>query len=146
MDAQEPHKISNVAAAGMLGVALILDLVQFLLTLAILTVLVNILITFLAVCIFGIWFAVMGINYFQGRKAGLKVLSSFGATIIELVPVIDGLPGITAGVLGIIVSSRLEERTKSVQKSTPGASSIRFGPQKIPQAANDDGEDLREAA
>ncbi len=133
-----PHKISNITAAFMIGLALLLDGFQFLLTLLVVTAPLSIFIAFLSICIFGVWFALCKVNYFSGKGAGLKSFSVFGSTILELVPFLDGLPGITAGVIGVIVGSRMgETKKKTIPSST--SNRIRFGAQKIPPptATND---------
>lgn len=136
----------------MLLVALIGDMFQFLLNLAdIIPVLgfaislLAILVTFFEMCIFGVWFAIMGINYFSGKKSGMKTLSAFGSLAIEAIPLLDALPGITMGVLGIIISSRLEEKAGSAKeqggKAVDGVKArivrnvIKFSPEAAPLAA-----------
>ncbi len=135
--AHVPHKISNVEAGFMIAVALILDGIQFLFTLFVITSFFSILVTVLAICIFGVWFAIHRVNYFSGRKTGAKILSVFGSMFVELVPLIDGLPAITAGVIGIIVSTRLEERSarKAAGKGSGGGRGgrVRFSAQKLPE-------------
>lgn len=116
-----PHKISNVTAGFMLAIAVIFDGIQGLLTLTIFGALFSWFFTFLALVIFGVWFAILGINYFSGRAAGLKIASVFGSAIAEMVPFINGLPAITAGVAGIIVSSRLEEKGAPRQAANDNA-------------------------
>lgn len=133
----------------MIAVALILDGIQFLFTLFVITSLFSILVTVLAICIFGVWFAIHRISYFSGRKTGTKVLSMLGSMFVELVPLVDGIPAITAGVIGIIVSTRMEERSArktAGKKENPWVRNrVRFGAQKIPApAANDaDAEEIR---
>jgi hypothetical protein len=144
-EAKVPRKISNITAFFMITVALLLDLLQFLLTLLVLTSPIAELVTFLALCIFGVWFAIMRVNYFSGRKVGMKVASAFGSAVVELVPILDAVPGITLGVAGVIVATRIEERSQ--QSAAPSVvGKVRFGPQKLPNAANDNDSQLEEAA
>jgi hypothetical protein len=103
------RKISNVNAFFIIAVAVICDCLQFLLTLGVISSIFNVLITIIAWVIFGVWFFILGINYFKGKKALSKVVSVFGSLVIELIPILDALPTLTLGVIGIIVSSRKEE-------------------------------------
>lgn len=146
-EAVTPHKISNITAGFMIMLALLFDLLQFLLTIFVVTALLAELVTFFALCVYGVWFAIMRVNYFSGNKTGLKAASAFGSAVLELVPVLDGLPGITMGVIGVIAGTRLEEKAKSVVLAPPAQNQVRFGPQKISSAANDnDGMGFEEAA
>lgn len=119
MAAAYPKRISNLVAGLMLGTALIFDGLQVLLTLTVVGSVASPLITFAAVSMFALWFLIYGINYIGGRKAGIKLASTVGATVAELVPLINGLPAITLGVLGVIYASRKEdkENAEAAQKA-----------------------------
>lgn len=138
-DTQTPHRISTTTAFFMIVVAVLLDLIQFVFTLFVITSLLSELVTFFALCVFGVWFAILGVNYFSGKKVGLKLASVFTSAIVELVPLIDGLPAITAGVVGIIVSVRKEDAQPKPGSTNTASNHIRFGTQKIPSPANDQG-------
>ncbi len=103
------RKISTLNAIWIISIAVICDCLQFLLTLGVISSIFNILITIIAWTIFAVWFFLLGINYFKGKKAMSKVLSVFGSLIVELIPILDALPTLTIGVVGIIWSSRKEE-------------------------------------
>lgn len=103
-------QISNINAGFMIATALIFDAVQVLLTISVFLIPLSWLVTGLSITIFGVWFAVLGVNYMSGRKAGIKMLSALTATVGELVPVINALPAFTAGVVMIIISTRLEDK------------------------------------
>lgn len=107
---QKPPRVSAITLFFMIMISIVLDGVQFLLTLTVVGALFAWLVTALAMCIFGVWFLLLGINYFSGRKAGLKMASMFSSVVIELVPILSALPGITIGVLGVVAASRLEDR------------------------------------
>lgn len=103
------QRISGTTAGFMLAVAAILDGLQVLLTIPVIFAPLSILVTFLAACIFGIWFAILGVSYVSGKNAGLKLFSAAGSLVVELVPLLDGLPTIVAGVSGVIFATRLED-------------------------------------
>lgn len=114
MAAAYPKRISNLVAGLMLGTALIFDGLQALLTFTLIGSVASPLVTFAAVSVFALWFLIYGINYIGGRKAGIKLASTVGATVAELVPLINGLPAITLGVLGVIYASRKEDEENAV--------------------------------
>jgi|CXWL01.1.fsa_nt_gi hypothetical protein len=111
---KKPPRVGNITAFFMILIAFVLDLVQFLFVwIPGVDVVVGYLAAFFALCGFGVWFAVLRVNYFSGKRSGAKVLSLFTGTAVELIPIIDALPAITAGVIGIIVSSRSEDALES---------------------------------
>lgn len=75
-------------------------------------------ISILAFLGFGFFFFFSGVNYFSGKRAALKLIAAFGSLVIELVPLLDALPAITAGVVGIIIASRIEDAVGDVKTIT----------------------------
>lgn len=108
--ARVKYRVSSVNISFMLAIAIIFDLLQFLLTLTVIGALLSWLVTAFAVCMFAIWFLILGVNYFSGRKAAAKMASVIGTAVIEFIPVINALPSITIGVLAIALVSRSEDR------------------------------------
>jgi len=96
----------------MLGAAAILDLIQIILTLFVFTAPLAELSTFIAMPLFGIWFLILGVSYFGGKRATAKVVSALGSAVVELIPFLDAVPGITLGVYGVIRASRKEDKEK----------------------------------
>ena len=115
------RRIGNVVAGLMIGIAGLMDGLQFLINfIPILGQLISLFISFFLLAGFGIWFLLLGVNYFSGRKAGIKIVASLGSVIGEIVPLVSALPILTAGVIGVIIASRLEdaaERSASVKQS-----------------------------
>lgn len=102
----------------MIVVALLIDGIQFLLSLTVLLLPFSLFFTFLAAAGFGIWFALCGVKYTSG--GGKKLLTGLAATVTELVPVINAIPATSAGVIAIIVQTRIEDARASVGgKVTP---------------------------
>ncbi|CAN5709650.1 hypothetical protein BH11PAT2_BH11PAT2_08620 [soil metagenome] len=103
------RKVSNLNAVGIITIALILDAFQFLLSLTVIGALFDVFVAMVAWIIFFVWFFLMDIKYLSGKKSMTKILSVFGSLGIEAIPVVDDLPGLTVGVIGVIWSSRKEE-------------------------------------
>lgn len=126
------HKIPLYVAAAMLTVALILDMTGFFVGLIpiIGVLLLTKMVTLVAIPLFGVWFALSGVTLLSGERVGLKVVSMFAGIVIETVPILDMLPGIFAGVLGIIIATRLEGVAKA--PTAAPAAKLKFGgPQKV---------------
>lgn len=103
----------------MIVTALLVDGVQALLTFSVLLLPLSVLITFMAAAMFFLWFALLGVRY-VGNGGGKKLLVALGSTVAELVPVVNALPVTTAGVIGIIVQTRIEDaRANTGGKVTP---------------------------
>ncbi len=116
---ENKQRIGNVSAGFMIGVAAIIDLVQFLLTLTAVLVPLAVLCTFFSATMFAIWFMIYGVKY-VGHDNGKKLLIALASTVAEFVPVINALPATTVGVIGIIVQSRIEDaRANTGKKVTP---------------------------
>lgn len=106
-----PHRIGNVTAFFIIATAVLFDAAQFFLNfIPVLGQVAGLFITFLAISIFGVWFLLLGVNYFSGKKAGLKMIASLGSVIAELVPLFSAFPAMTLGVVVVIIATRLEGR------------------------------------
>jgi hypothetical protein len=113
------HTVGNVTAGLMIAVALLCDGLQFLLTLSVLLLPLSIFVTVTCVTMFFLWFALLGVKY-TDHGGGKKLLTMLAASVAELVPVVNALPAVTAGVLGVIVQTRIEDaRRQSGGKVTP---------------------------
>lgn len=104
-------RVSILVASSMVFIAVILDIIQFFISLIpLIGFIVAPCIGLIALVFFGIWFGLLGVNYFGGRKAHLKIIAALGASASELIPLFDMLPAITLGVLVIIFAVWLEDR------------------------------------
>lgn len=111
------QRISIVAAFSLVAVALVFDSTQdlalFLIVLpgigAAFDIVISWLVSTLAAIVFGVWFAILGVNYFTGKAPAKKLLIVLGCLIVELVPFLDALPAITFGVVALIIQTRLED-------------------------------------
>lgn len=113
---RDKARIGNITAGLMIGLALIVDSLQFFLSLFAAVeaigwgvVALAWFVSFLAFIIFGFWFFICRVNYFTGKKAALRLIAVFSTFVLEIMPIIQALPATTAGVIAVIVTSRIED-------------------------------------
>ncbi len=112
------HRVGNGAAGAMLALALVIDGLQFILTLSVVGSIVASVIAAISAFCFWLWFALLGVKYL-GQNGSRKMFIALAASVAELVPFINALPATTIGVLGIIIDSRIEDaRTAAGKKVT----------------------------
>lgn len=112
-----PKRVGNVTAGLLVGAALLVDGLQFLLTLTVVGSVVASVVTPIVAFCFWLAFAMMRVKY--TGKGGRKLMIAFASVIAELVPFVNALPATTLGVIGIIVESRIEDgRTNAGKKVT----------------------------
>ncbi len=107
MDDQKKQRIGMFTAGIMLGIAFLFDLVQVPLTV---TVILPTLVGWFAVGFFWCWFKLLDVEYFAGKRAGLKILALLGPAVMSAIPIVNDLPELTAGVLVTIVVVALEDK------------------------------------
>jgi len=112
------YRIGTVQACFMVGIAIIGDLLQFLLSLTGILAIGADVVTFLTESILGIWFMISGVGFMSGKKATSKFLNVIGTTVIELIPIVDALPTLTIGTILLIRASRAEDRETVNRQST----------------------------
>src|SRR6185437_5296383 len=134
-DGERKQRVTAITAIFLVGTALALDLLQDL------ALFVNVIpalgqalyvaaswfISILAAIVFGIWFAILGVNYFTGKKAAMKVLIAFASLVVELVPFLDALPAITFVVVALIIVTKTEDAGmtgQGVLRTIQGAAQI----------------------
>lgn len=152
------QRISFLTAVFMLILAFSIDGAQFV---AAFILGVNVALDFflgaLGTIVTDVWFVILGVNFFGGSKAGTKIASILTTAIIEAVPLIDALPGLTMGVATIIWATRKEDAEKIAKAAaaapaiTPSRTVRSTQPQNMPAPANDneeyeEEESYREAA
>lgn len=110
-------RVNNFQAGLILTLALTCDGLQFLLSfLHVLPWIGNALafigVLMLTACAYltiGLWFKFLDVNYFSGKRAMLRVVTLLATIGIELIPLINAIPAITAGALTVFISSRIED-------------------------------------
>ena len=109
------QRIGNVTAGAIIAIALIIDGVQFLLTLTVVGSIIAAAMTFLAGFGFWLWFSILGVKYI-GKDGSKKLLIGITSFITELVPIVDALPATTLGVVLIIIQTRIEDARENAGK------------------------------
>jgi hypothetical protein len=109
-------RIQFLMAALLMFVALIFDGAQGLVTLLGLIPIVGLvflpfgfIITIISFVTFFTWFKLLGVDYWKGKQAALKILFLFAMLVFGFIPFISIIPEITAGVLALIIASRIED-------------------------------------
>lgn len=110
--------IGPVTSMAIVGVALVFDGLQFLLTLTVVGTVVAWYLSALAWIIFLLWFALLGVSYF-GKGAAIRFLTVFASAVAELVPVVNALPALTLGVVALIIQHNIEVRKQQNLPTSP---------------------------
>ncbi len=84
--------------------------------------------------LFFFWFALLGVNYFEGRAtAKLGIMGA--CTLIETIPFINALvPALIIETVSIILITRTEDREKAEEEAKKRASTIALKNQNIERA------------
>lgn len=112
------HKVGNVTAGAMVAVAVVIDILQGLLTLTVLGSVVSLFISLIAGFGFWLWFAILGVSYLS-KGAGKKIALSAATFVIELIPFVNAIPAMTVSVLGIIIIERQNEKNEARRHGNP---------------------------
>jgi hypothetical protein len=108
-------RVGNFLGAFMVAVAILLDLLQFLITFIPVVGTASIFVTMVGISAFGIWFLLLGVPYMSGSKSGMKIGAFFIGIVVEALPFINALPGLTGSVLTVFLASRLEDRVRAAR-------------------------------
>jgi hypothetical protein len=110
------ERIGQMTKYMLLTVAILFDGAQFLVAfIPVFDVIADFILGITAIFIFGVWFMLLGVSYFSGSKSGSKITNMVATSVVELVPLLDALPGITIGVWNIISATRQEDKEKIAQ-------------------------------
>ncbi|MCW9054937.1 MAG: hypothetical protein OQJ98_03105 [Candidatus Pacebacteria bacterium] len=108
-NAEFKPRISNTLALVLVLSAIITDLIQGALTLigfVVLGAILNTLVSFFAMCFFGIVLAVNGVSFLSTRKIALA-----GVTIVtEVLPILNNIPSWTLSMIALVVMVRKEDQ------------------------------------
>ncbi|HEX5774470.1 MAG TPA: hypothetical protein VFY28_00695 [Candidatus Paceibacterota bacterium] len=149
--------IGPVTSIAIVGVALVFDGLQFLLTLTVIGSVFSWFITAVAWILFLLWFALLGVSYF-GRGAAIRFLTVFASVITELVPIVNALPALTLGVVALIVQhnvavarakrhpGRSADKTQLTQQMERLARTRKLREARAARAANDNAPSERSEA
>ncbi|MEX0931474.1 MAG: hypothetical protein WDZ88_01850 [Candidatus Paceibacterota bacterium] len=100
-------RIGNITAVLLIGVALIFDVVEVVLTATVLLAPLQSFVSLFAVCVFSFWLFMLGVGLLSPKK----FLVSSGAALLEVFPLTGWLPMWTIGIILIISMVRLEDKT-----------------------------------
>ncbi|MDP2651135.1 MAG: hypothetical protein Q8O98_00940 [bacterium] len=106
---QEPH-LKNSTIALMVSVALFCDALGALLNL----MAIGPIVTIVAYPVFAMWFYMKGIKLLSPKRLTIQG----GTLIVEILPLISALPGITAMVVLTILDARVKEKIINRPKNT----------------------------
>src|SRR3989344_1032978 len=99
-------KIGNGTAGLMFGVALLLDILALLALIPLVGWILGPLIYVLGLGVFGLWFKMVGANFFTARATVSKAITA----VLEVIPEISAfIPGATVNVVVAIAMVRMEE-------------------------------------
>lgn len=96
---QKPQRISNFQGACLIVVALFFDLLS-------LIPVVNVLVSGLAVLLFGVWFYMLGVGFINPRRFVTAAITY----LMETIPFISWLPSLTVAVTAIILMVKSEDK------------------------------------
>lgn len=97
------YRIGPVQAAFMIAVALLIDLIQYILTILIFTAILCPLISLMAIGLFAMWFKINKVDAILSYRIGPRFV---GSAFLELIPILDGFPIWTIGIWLTIRASR----------------------------------------
>lgn len=120
-----PKRIGMGMGICLVAVAVLVDAVQLFLTLTVVGVVASPVLTFFAWTTFLIWFALLGVNYFD-RGGASRVATMFASVVTELLPVVNAIPALTLGVIALIVQHNLQvEKQKRERDAARAAAASR---------------------
>ena len=115
-------RIGGMQGMLMIGVALTIDGVQFLINLIPIVgwIMVSIL-SVGVVLMFYTWFKLNEVSFIRGKAALLRVATISTATIAEIFPIFNSLPAWTAAVIVTLIIVKLEDEMYNVKNKLKGA-------------------------
>ncbi|MBU6323651.1 MAG: hypothetical protein KGI41_03315 [Patescibacteria group bacterium] len=161
MKEEKRERISLVTAGFMTGIALLLDAFQAIVSIAMgvtaaatagvgatvgvpIMFLTDWMVDMVAGVGFWVWFLLCDVNL-NGKNAGAIITNTVLSAVIEAVPLLDVLPGITFGVVRTILLVRAEDALYNESRNSGVARFLnRPHPHRPQQPANDDA--MQEAA
>lgn len=96
----KPQRIDNITAGLMITVAVVFDLIS-------LIPVVNIISAVAATLIFGLWFLLLGIGFANPKR----IATWATGLLVEAIPFLSILPGLTIAVAVTIFMIKLEDKT-----------------------------------
>jgi len=114
-------------AVIMIATAVSIDLFNALLNFLVIGEIVSTVISIVATTLFTIWFWLLGISFVKSPK---KLAAMAGQAIIGLIPIINTLPELTAGVAITILLTWGEDKGGIISKTAQITKKLRLGPKQ----------------
>ena len=110
---EKKERIKLWMGAALIIVAFSIDAFQALLNVLLIGEFVSSIISVCADTLFVIWFWMLGVSFAKNPKA---FFSMSGQAVIGLIPVINTLPELTLGVIGVVVFTRITDKSNMLGK------------------------------
>ncbi len=114
------YRISWTTGGFMIGLAALIDILQFLSVFlnAVpgLGIMVGFYLTLLGYCIFSLWFALNNVSFSSGRRAVSKLLTTLTSAVAEFIPFVSALPMTSINVAVVTLLARSEDREEAAEK------------------------------
>lgn len=105
---RQPSRIDTGTGAMMIAVALLFDTMNAGINLIpFLGQILGVLVSIVAYCTFGFWFMKRGVGFTNPKRA----VTFFGSGLIEAIPILNVLPGVTVGVVLTVLMVQFEDKT-----------------------------------
>ncbi|MEK7510611.1 MAG: hypothetical protein AAB582_00010 [Patescibacteria group bacterium] len=111
-------KIGLGVAFLMVAVSLIIEGAQILLTFLGIGIIATPVLTVFAWTLFFIWFAMLGVSYFD-KDGALRLLTALSSVAVELVPIINAVPALTLGVAALIFQHNRKVEKEERRRNRP---------------------------
>lgn len=109
------HKIKNFEWGLLIALAIIVDIIQFVLTFFVVGVVINRFITIIGGIVVPVYFYLRGIT--MNSKKWTNIVASF---VLELIPIVDMLPAWTRLIFRIMAIDKAEEKLEQAEQRIPG--------------------------
>jgi hypothetical protein len=107
------ERISKVMGGMLIITALSIDAFQALLNILIIGEVFSTVISVCADTLFVVWFWMLGVSFTKSPKA---FFSMAGQAVVGLIPVLNTLPELTLGIIGVVVFTRIVDKSNSLGK------------------------------
>ncbi len=109
------YRISGFSFWAIIACTLVIDGIQFVLTLTVVGSAVALVLGLLSGFTLWLTFTLHGVKY-SGTRGLKKMAASFGTMVLEVIPFINALPLVTVGAFILILQTRAEDREKQKQE------------------------------
>ena len=115
MSSDYNKRIDKTDKIKMITVAVIFDIIEIILTILVVGLIANRILTLIEYLIYWFWFKAKGVSFTGNAKAASRMGGTF---VTEMIPLLGALPGLTYGVNSTIKITRKEDLENS-KKTEP---------------------------